>query len=500
MQEAKEQYKDEVAELQESFLVEKERLTNAHALAIDGLKMQHQSEINQLMQERQSEEPQQSNLFTSPTEDKSESSEELAALREQNEKNSRRVMELEAEIAKTVEDNSSMVSNLRNLITKVEVLQTQMATVKVETEQSINARWERTINDRVSKATDEYLMRIKSLETQLQSRGESRGNEELEQLYTNTLREIENKYKIQLNFLESEKERLETENTLLNNQLSSLEVIQATTVTAQSSEQEVKILELQSKLRSTLGEIEKQRSVINEFENSDINQMLQREKAKTQQLQEVITSLRHKIPLTNEKLPVLTDKDVVKCPVLYFKDVCQSSIVVSIINYVLEFVQRQTSFSLKDIGIVVYDNANTLNIIQFKKVKGGVQYYNTGDPLQTNTCVYHNSSVNKEFLTKLEYNSRRLLVVIDRLCGQEDAIVVNDMEEFFLVDTLSDLELLSRRYMMKLSEFKKKCIILSPNENESGYLGAVSLPSSENGSVNFMELSFLGKVLSSMVE
>lgn len=487
-------YESQISKLQENFTVEKEKLINSYALEIDGLRMQYQSEINKIKQEYQNDEPEISTEFVEPV----NNSEELEALREKYVESTSRVVELEGELSETLTSNVLMESNLQKLITKVETLQTQVTVIQTDTEQSVNYKWEKMFNSKLNRVVDDYESRIKDLQVQLKLKGKSFTNDtELKQDYNNALSDMKSNYEVQIAMLKQENSTLTEENAVLHNQLDGWKEIQNVTVTAKNSEQEVKIIELTSKLSTTLRELQQKSKIIEEFNSSEVSQQLQREKAKTEQLQEIITQLRNKIPVNSEKLPLLTNKDVVKCPVLYFKDVCQSPLVVSIINYLLEFAQTQTSLSLKDISIIIYDNANPLNILAFKKTKVPVQYYNTGDNLRANTSIYHTSIRSKELLTKLDYNSKRLLIVIDRLCTYDDAIVVKDMTELFLVDSTSDLDSISKAYLMKLSEFKKKCIMLTSNKTED-YLGAVELPG-DNKSVTHMELRFLSKILNSLL-
>lgn len=487
-------YESQISKLQENFTVEKEKLINSYALEIDGLRMQYQSEINKIKQEYQNDEPEISTEFVEPV----NNSEELETLREKYVESTSRVVELEGELSETLTSNVLMESNLQKLITKVETLQTQVTVIQTDTEQSVNSKWEKMFNSKLNRVVDDYESRIKDLQVQLKLKGKSFTNDtELKQDYNNALSDMKSNYEVQIAMLKQENSTLTEENAVLHNQLDGWKEIQNVTVTAKNSEQEVKIIELTSKLSTTLRELQQKSKIIEEFNSSEVSQQLQREKAKTEQLQEIITQLRNKIPVNSEKLPLLTNKDVVKCPVLYFKDVCQSPLVVSIINYLLEFAQTQTSLSLKDISIIIYDNANPLNILAFKKTKVPVQYYNTGDTLRANTSIYHTSIRSKELLTKLDYNSKRLLIVIDRLCTYDDAIVVKDMTELFLVDSTSDLDSISKAYLMKLSEFKKKCIMLTSNKTED-YLGAVELPG-DNKSVTHMELRFLSKILNSLL-
>lgn len=496
LDEMQKEYESQIEELQETFTVEKEKLINSHALEIDSLQMQYQSEINKIRQEYQNEEPEISAEFIEPK----NNSEELEALREKYAESNNRVAELEGELNETLTSNVLMESNLQKLITKVETLQTQVTVIQTDTEQSVNSKWEKIFNAKLNRVIDDYETKIRDLEVQLELKAKSSGNDtELKQMYNDALSDMKSNYEVQIAMLEQENNSLTEENAVLHNQLDGWKEIQNVTVTAQSSEQEVKIIELKSKLSTTLRELQQKNKIIEEFNQSDTYQQLQRERAKTEQLQEIITQLRNKIPVASEKLPLLTNKDIVKCPVLYFKDVCQSPLVVSIINYVLEFVQTQTSIGLKDISIVIYDNANPLNILQFKKTKVPVQYYSTGDALRNNTSIYHTSSMNKELLTKLDYNSKRLLVIVDRLCGHEDAVVVKDMEELFLVDSTSDLDSISKVYLMKLNDFKKKCIMLSSADKTEDYLGVVGLPNN-NSSVTHMELRFLSKLLDSLLD
>lgn len=487
-------YESQISELQENFTVEKEKLINSYALEIDGLRMQYQSEINKIKQEYQNDEPEVSTEFVEPV----NNSEELETLREKYVESTSRVVELEGELSETLTSNVLMESNLQKLITKVETLQTQVAVIQTDTEQSVNSKWEKMFYSKLNRAVDDYESKIKDLQVQLKLKDKSFTNDtELKQDYNNALSDMKSNYEVQIAMLKQENSTLTEENAVLHNQLDGWKEIQNVTVTAKNSEQEVKIIELTSKLSTTLRELQQKSKIIEEFNSSEVSQQLQREKAKTEQLQEIITQLRNKIPVNSEKLPLLTNKDIVKCPVLYFKDVCQSPLVVSIINYLLEFAQTQTSLSLKDISIIIYDNANPLNILAFKKTKVPVQYYNTGDNLRANTSIYHTSIRSKELLTKLDYNSKRLLIVIDRLCTYDDAIVVKDMTELFLVDSTSDLDSISKAYLMKLSEFKKKCIMLTSNKTED-YLGAVELPG-DNKSVTHMELRFLSKILNSLL-
>lgn len=509
--EIKEDCANQISKLQEEFQSKQEVLVNQHVLELDNKQMEYQSELNKILQRVQSGDSSvlensvqcQLDFDTKISDIKKSYEKQLEALREECSLKEARVTELEGKIEELLDGNSELENSLSQLLKKFESFNQNLTTIQVEADRKANASAQKIYNLRVSELTEQYESKISDLQAQLavKSANFSGQAKEIESKirseYESTLENIKSDYSARISFLETETKTLSTENLNLKNQIQGLSQVQATTLTNQNSQQEVKLLELQSRLSNALRESERYKQELAIVKESDLSQQLEREKAKNAQLQTVVTQLHSKVPVNEERLPIYSNKDALKCRVLYIKDLCHTPVMVNIINFILEFLKTQSNSLLREVPILLYDSVNSLNIIQYKRLKVPVQYFNAGDTIKANTNVFHSPRMSKELLTKLDISSRRLIIVIDRLCDSDDLIVSDKVSKYFCVDSTSDLDLMCKSVNLLLKDFKRRCIYLS-NEKSTEYLGVVTLPNKD--SVAHVELRFLGRIMSDLLE